>query len=134
VFGYTVINDVSARAVQFRPHQMDLGKGADTFCPMGPAIVTADELVDAGNVRVRSWVNGELRQDASTAEWLFGVDELIEHASRYLTLESGDLITTGTPSGCGTFRDPPTWLAPGDDVVVEAEGIGQLRNRVVADW
>jgi 2-keto-4-pentenoate hydratase/2-oxohepta-3-ene-1,7-dioic acid hydratase in catechol pathway len=134
VFGYTVINDVSARAIQFRPHQMDLGKGVDTFCPMGPLIVTADELADVGNVRVRSWVNGELRQDASTAEWLFGVDELVEHASRYSTLEPGDLITTGTPSGCGTFRNPPTWLAPGDDVVVEAEGIGRLRNQVVAGW
>lgn len=134
VFGYTVINDVSARAVQFRPHQMDLGKGPDSFCPMGPVIVTADEIADVANVRVRSWVNGDLRQDASTAEWLFGVEALVEHASRYSTLESGDLITTGTPSGCGTFRTPPTWLAPGDEVVVEALGIGQLHSPVVAAW
>lgn len=134
VFGYTVINDVSARDVQFRAHQMDLGKGFDTFCPMGPWIVTRDEVPDPAAVRVRSWVNGELRQDASTSEWLYSVAELVEHASRYITLEAGDLVSTGTPAGCGTFRNPPLWLAPGDEVIVEASGVGRLRNRVVAGW
>lgn len=134
VFGYTVVNDVSGRDVQFRPNQMDLGKGFDTFCPMGPWLVTRDDLDDVGSVRVRSWVNGELRQDAVTSDWIYGVPELIEHASKHLTLEPGDVITTGTPAGCGTFRNPPMWLAPGDEVVVEAEGVARLRNPVVAGW
>lgn len=134
VFGYTVVNDVSARDVQFRPNQMDLGKGFDTFCPMGPWIVTPDEIGDLSSVTVRSWVNGDLRQDATCADWIFGIAELIAHASRHLTLESGDVITTGTPAGCGTFRQPPLWLAPGDEVIVEASGIGQLRNHVSAGW
>lgn len=134
VFGYTIVNDVSGRDVQFRANQMDLGKGFDTFCPMGPWIVTADEVPDPGTVRVRSIVNGEVRQNASTAEWIYSVPELIAHASRHLTLESGDVITTGTPAGCGTFRNPPLWLQPGDEMVVEADGIGSLRNPVVAGW
>lgn len=134
VFGYTVVNDVSGRDVQFRPGQMDLGKGFDTFCPMGPWLVTADEIPDPSDVRVRSWVNGEPRQDASTAQWIYSVPELIEHASRHLTLEPGDIITTGTPAGCGTFRHPPLWLAPGDEVVVAADGVGELRNPVTAGW
>jgi 2-keto-4-pentenoate hydratase/2-oxohepta-3-ene-1,7-dioic acid hydratase in catechol pathway len=134
VFGYTVVNDVSGRDVQFRPNQVDLGKGFDTFCPMGPWLVTADEIPDPSSVRVRSWVNGELRQDATTQQWIYSVPELIEHASRYLTLEPGDVIITGTPAGCGTFRHPPLWLAPGDEVVVAADGVGELRNPVTADW
>lgn len=134
VFGYTVINDVSGRDVQFRANQMDLGKGFDTFCPMGPYLVTVDEAPDVTNLNVRSWVNGELRQDATTAEWLYGIPELVAHASRHLTLEPGDLITTGTPAGCGTFRNPPLWLRPGDEVIVEVGGIGRLSNPVVAGW
>jgi 2-keto-4-pentenoate hydratase/2-oxohepta-3-ene-1,7-dioic acid hydratase in catechol pathway len=134
VFGYTLINDISARDVQFRPNQMDLGKGFDTFCPMGPWIVTADSIPDVDAVTVRSWVNGDLRQDSSTAEWIYDVPALLEHASRHLTLEIGDVITTGTPAGCGTFRNPPLWLRDGDDVVIEASGVGRLRNRVVRGW
>lgn len=134
VFGYTVINDVSGRDVQFRANQMDLGKGFDTFCPMGPWIVTADEVARVDRVAVRSWVNGQLRQDATTADWLFSVPELLEHASRHLTLEPGDLVTTGTPAGCGTFRTPPLWLQPGDEVIVEADVVGRLSNPVVAGW
>lgn len=134
VFGYTMINDVSGRDVQFRANQMDLGKGFDSFCPMGPWIVTADEVPDPGGIRLRSIVNGEVRQDATTAEWIYSIPELIAHASRHLTLETGDVITTGTPAGCGTFRNPPLWLRPGDDVIVEADGIGSLRNPVVAGW
>jgi 2-keto-4-pentenoate hydratase/2-oxohepta-3-ene-1,7-dioic acid hydratase in catechol pathway len=134
VFGYTLVNDISGRDVQFRANQMDLGKGFDTFCPMGPWVVTPDELANVNNVRVRSWVNGELRQDSSTAEWLYDVPALLEHASRHLTLETGDIITTGTPAGCGTFRRPPLWLRDGDTVVIEATGVGELSNRVVKGW
>lgn len=134
VFGYTLVNDISGRDVQFRANQMDLGKGFDTFCPMGPWVATVDELGDVGNVQVRSWVNGDLRQDSNTSEWLYGVPELLEHASRHITLETGDIVTTGTPAGCGTFRTPPLWLHEGDEVMIEATGLGQLRNRVVRGW
>lgn len=133
VFGYTLVNDVSGRDVQFRANQMDLGKGFDTFCPMGPWIVSRDEL-DVADVRLTSRINGELRQDASTATWIYDVPALVEHASRFITLETGDIITTGTPAGCGTFRTPPLWLRPGDTMVIAAEGLGELTNRVVAGW
>lgn len=134
VFGYTLINDISGRDIQFRPNQMDLGKGLDTFCPLGPWIVSADEFADINDVKVRTWVNGELRQDASTADWIFDVPALVEHASRYMTLETGDIITTGTPAGCGTFRHPPLWLVDGDLVMIEADGLGQLTNGVIKGW
>lgn len=134
VFGYTVINDVSDRGVQFRPNQMVLGKGFDTFCPMGPVVVTADEITDPAALTVRSRVNGQVRQESSTDQMLFDVPTLIAHVSRRLTLEPGDLITTGTPAGCGTFRIPPLWLQPGDTVEVEVDRIGILRNPVVAGW
>jgi len=137
VFGYTVINDVSARAIQFKEpgaQWITHGKGFDTFCPMGPMVVTADELPDPQRLRVRSYVNGELRQDASTEEMLFPVATLIEYWSRHITLERGDVLSTGTPAGCGTFRNPPLWLAPGDEVTVEVDAIGQLTNPVVAGW
>lgn len=134
VAGYTVVNDVSDRGVQFRPNQMVLGKGCDTFCPMGPALVTPDELGDLAGCAVRSRVNGELRQDARVGDLIFDVPALVAHASRAVTLEPGDIITTGTPAGCGTFRDPPLWLAPGDVVEVAVEGVGSLVNPVVAGW
>jgi len=134
VFGYTVVNDVSDRGVQFRPNQMVLGKGFDSFCPMGPALVTADELRDLGARAVQSFVNGELRQNARVSDMLFDIPTLIAHASQNITLEPGDLITTGTPAGCGTFRNPPLWLRPGDVVDVAGEGIGKLSNPVVAGW
>jgi 2,4-didehydro-3-deoxy-L-rhamnonate hydrolase len=134
VFGYTVVNDVSDRGVQFRPQQMVLGKGFDTFCPMGPALVTADELPELAGLAVQSYVNGELRQDARVSDMLFDIPALIAHASQNITLEPGDLITTGTPAGCGTFRHPPLWLRPGDTVDVAVEGIGTLSNPVVAGW
>lgn len=134
IFGYTVINDVSDRGVQFRPNQMVLGKGFDTFCPMGPVIVTADELPELGALAVSSHVNGEPRQYARVSDMLFDIPTLIAHASQHLTLEPGDLITTGTPAGCGTFRTPPLWLKPGDVVDVAVEGIGTLSNPVVAGW
>lgn len=134
VFGYTVINDVSDRGVQFRPNQMVLGKGFDTFCPMGPALVTPDEIDDLGSCAVRSIVNGEVRQSATVSDMLFDIPTLISHASQHITLEPGDVITTGTPAGCGTFRNPPLWLRPGDVVVVEVEGVARLSNPVIAGW
>lgn len=134
VFGFTVINDVSDRGVQFRPNQMVLGKGFDTFCPMGPALVTPDEISDLAACAVRSYVNGELRQDARVSDMLFDIPTLIAHVARNITLEPGDVITTGTPAGCGTFRTPPLWLRPGDVVDVEVEGVGKLTNPVIAGW
>lgn len=134
VFGYTVINDVSDRGVQFRANQMVLGKGFDTFCPMGPALVTADELPELASLAVQSYVNGELRQNARVCDMLFDIPALIVHAAQNITLEPGDVITTGTPAGCGTFRHPPLWLRPGDIVDVVVEGIGTLSNPVVAGW
>lgn len=134
VFGYTVINDVSDRSVQFRPNQMVLGKGFDSFCPMGPQLVTANELPDLDHLAVQSYVNNELRQNATVSEMIFDIPTLIAHASQHLTLEVGDLITTGTPAGCGTFRNPPLWLQAGDTVDVLVEGVGRLSNPVVAGW
>jgi 2-keto-4-pentenoate hydratase/2-oxohepta-3-ene-1,7-dioic acid hydratase in catechol pathway len=128
VFGYTVVNDVSARDVQVRHKQWDLGKSFDTFCPMGPWITTADEL-DGRDTRVRGWVNGELRQDGRTQDMIFGIAALIETCSRGITLHPGDVIATGTPAGVGMGFDPPKWLAAGDVVRVEIDGIGAIENR-----
>jgi len=137
VFGYTVFNDVGSRGVQFpkRPgmgRQADLGKNFDTFMPMGPVIVTPDEIPDLAQVHIRAWVNGEVRQDAYLAEQLFPVPVLIEWISSIITMEPGDCISTGTPAGCGTFRQPPVFLQPGDVVKVAEDTIGELENRVVA--
>jgi 2-keto-4-pentenoate hydratase/2-oxohepta-3-ene-1,7-dioic acid hydratase in catechol pathway len=127
VFGYTVVNDVSARDVQVRHQQWDLGKSFDTFCPMGPWIVTADEL-DGRDTRVRGWVNGELRQDGLTKDMIFDIPTLIETCSRGITLHPGDVIATGTPSGVGMGFTPPKWLQRGDRVRVEIDGIGAIEN------
>lgn len=132
VFGYTVANDVSARDVQFGDGQWVRGKSLDTFCPVGPAIVTADEIADPQALKLTTRVNGETVQDSSTAEMLFGVAELIAFCSRNFTLEPGDLLLTGTPWGCGEFMDPVRSLQPGDVVETEVAGIGTLRNPVVA--
>jgi 2-keto-4-pentenoate hydratase/2-oxohepta-3-ene-1,7-dioic acid hydratase in catechol pathway len=134
VFGYTLLNDVSARDVQFKDAQVTLGKNPDGFCPLGPELVTADEIADPGDVRVASYVNGEQMQSASTSEWLFPIPALIESITRLITLEPGDLVSTGTPAGVGCFRKPPVYLQPGDEVTIEAEGIGRLTNPVVAGW
>src|SRR5207237_4627877 len=128
VFGVTIVNDVTARDVQMRHQQWDLGKSFDTFCPMGPWIVTADEL-DGTRTRVRCWVNGELRQDAPTADLIFDIPTLIETCSRGITLFPGDVIATGTPAGVGMGLDPPRFLKPGDRVRVEIEGLGAIENR-----
>jgi 2-keto-4-pentenoate hydratase/2-oxohepta-3-ene-1,7-dioic acid hydratase in catechol pathway len=134
VFGYTVVNDVSARDVQFKDEQITLGKNADSFCPMGPEILTADEIADPGALHVRTRVNGALVQDDTTASWLFGLDALIAFASATITLEPGDIVTTGTPAGVAAFRPDQPWLAPGDEVTVEVTEIGALTNPVVAGW
>lgn len=135
VFGYTVVNDVSAREWQFAPDaQFMLGKAQDTFCPLGPVVVTREEVPNPGALRLSATVNGERRQDSTTAECIFDVAALLETLTRYVTLEPGDVISTGTPAGVGLFRSPQVWLQPGDEVVVEIEGIGRLRNPVVAGW
>jgi 5-carboxymethyl-2-hydroxymuconate isomerase len=132
VFGYTVANDVSARDLQFSDGQWVRSKSIDGFCPVGPVVVTADEISDPQALALRTMVNGDVKQDSSTAEMLFGVAELICYCSRSFTLEPGDLLLTGTPWGCGEFMDPPQSLHPGDRVVVAVEGIGELVNPVVA--
>ena len=134
VFGYTVVNDVSARNVQFTDNQITLGKNPDTFCPLGPVVVTRDEIPDPSALHVATYVNGERRQHGATADWLFDVPTLLEFVTRTITLEPGDLVTTGTPSGVAAFRKPPIWLRPGDTVAVEAERIGRLVNPVIAGW
>jgi 2-keto-4-pentenoate hydratase/2-oxohepta-3-ene-1,7-dioic acid hydratase in catechol pathway len=128
VFGYTIVNDVTARDVQVRHQQWDLGKSFDTFCPMGPWITTADEL-DGRATRVRGWVNGELRQDGDTKDMIFDIPTLIETCSRGITLYPGDVIATGTPSGVGMGFKPPKWLVAGDVVRIEIDGIGAIENR-----
>jgi 2-keto-4-pentenoate hydratase/2-oxohepta-3-ene-1,7-dioic acid hydratase in catechol pathway len=128
VFGYTIVNDVTARDVQMRHQQWDMGKSFDTFCPMGPWIVTADEL-DGTRTRVRCWVNGELRQDARTESLIFDIPTLIETVSRGITLFPGDVIATGTAAGVGMGFKPPRYLRSGDVVRVEVDGIGAIENR-----
>ena len=128
VWGYTVVNDVTARDVQTRHAQWHLGKSFDTFCPMGPWVVTADEL-DGRHTRVRGWVNGELRQDARTEDMIFDIPSLIETCSRGITLLPGDVIATGTPAGVGMGMNPPQYLKPGDVVRIEIDGIGAIENR-----
>ena len=130
VFGYTIVNDVTARDVQMRHQQWDMGKSFDTFCPMGPWIVTADEL-DGTKTRVRCWVNGELRQDAPTGNMIFDIPTLIQTVSRGITLYPGDLIATGTPAGVGMGFKPPRYLRSGDVVRIEIDGIGSIENRFV---
>ncbi len=131
VFGYTCCNDVSARDAQFGDGQWTRGKSFDTFCPLGPSIVTASEIVDPQHLRVRCRVNGQTLQDDSTAHMIFGVADIVSYASQFITLEPGDVIATGTPQGVGFARIPPVYLAHGDVVEVEIEGVGTLRNPVV---
>lgn len=129
VFGYTIVNDVTARDLQAKHEQWFLGKSIDTFCPMGPWIVTADS-VDAENLPIRCWVNGELRQNANTQDLLFNIPNLIETISASMTLEPGDIIATGTPEGVGIGFSPPKFLKDGDEIVTEIEGIGKITNRI----
>jgi len=128
VFGYTAANDVTARDLQYGDGQWVRGKSLDTFCPLGPALVTADAIPDPQQLAIRCTVNGVTLQDSSTAEMIFNVAHLVSYASQAFTLEPGDLILTGTPNGVGHFRTPPVYLQPGDRVVVEVERIGRLEN------
>ena len=131
VFGYTVVNDVSARDAQSGDGQWVRAKSMDTFCPTGPVVVRADEIPDPQRLRVWTAVNGEVMQDASTADMIFGVAELLAYCSSNFTLEPGDLLITGTPWGVVVVRKPPITLQPGDVVETGVDGIGTLRNRVV---
>lgn len=132
VAGYTVLNDVSAREFQFdvSPPQTSFAKSMDTFTPMGPLLITRDEVTDPARLELRSWINNTLMQDGSTADMIFPVAQLLSYLSRYITLEPGDVIATGTPSGVGCFRSPPVYLQPGDRIRMEIAGIGVLENWV----
>jgi 2-keto-4-pentenoate hydratase/2-oxohepta-3-ene-1,7-dioic acid hydratase in catechol pathway len=131
VFGYTIVNDVTARALQRRHGQWLTGKGPDTFCPMGPCILSADEVPDIGELNVLTSVNGEIRQDGSLSDLIFDIPTLIATISSVMTLEVGDVIATGTPSGVGAGFDPPRYLRPGDVVEITVDPIGTLANPVV---
>ena len=131
IFGYTVINDVTARALQAQHVQFFIGKSAATFCPMGPCIVTADEISDIAAARLRTTVNGETRQDACVSELIFDIGTLIEAISAAVLLQPGDVIATGTPSGVGIGFDPPVYLKGGDVVEVSIDGVGTLSNPVI---
>jgi 2,4-diketo-3-deoxy-L-fuconate hydrolase len=131
VRGYLCANDVSARDLQFADGQWTRGKSPDTFCPVGP-LVPAAEIPDPHDLRIRAIVSGEVLQDSTTANLIFGIDDIIAHASLTSTLEPGDLILTGTPAGVGVFRVPKRMLRPGEEVTIEIEGIGTLTNPVVA--
>jgi 2-keto-4-pentenoate hydratase/2-oxohepta-3-ene-1,7-dioic acid hydratase in catechol pathway len=132
VGGYVCLNDVSARDLQVRSTQWMLGKAIDDFLPSGPWLVTPEEIPDPQRLGVRCTLNGEVVQDSSTEQMIFGVAELVAFISRTITLEAGDVIATGTPSGVGMARTPPRWLVDGDEVTVEIERIGALTNRVRA--
>ncbi len=133
VFGYTAFNDVSARDFQMATSQWMMGKTFDTFAPFGPAIVTADEIEDPHDLDISLTLNGETMQHSNTREMIFRIPALIAHLSSVFTLEPGDIIATGTPSGVGFARKPPVWLKPGDEVRVRIEGVGELVNPVVGE-
>lgn len=133
VFGYTILHDVSARDFQMATSQWMIGKTFDTFAPMGPAIVTADEIPDPHNLRISLTLNGATMQDSNTGNLIFKIPQLIAYLSSVFTLETGDVIATGTPAGVGFARKPPVYLKPGDEVRIRIEGIGELMNPVVAE-
>ena len=136
IMGYTILHDVSARDVQFKApqhNQITLGKNFDTFAPMGPCIVTADELGDPSTLWLCTFVNGQLLQNGSNQEWVFPLPGLLAFLSEIMTLEPGDIVTTGTPAGVGVFRKPQVFLKPGDRVVLEIERIGRLENAVIME-
>lgn len=130
VYGYTIVNDVTSRILQTRHQQWFLGKSLDGFCPMGPALVTADAVPDVSQLRLQTWVNGERRQDARIADLIFDIPTLIETLARSITLEPGDVIATGTPAGVGMGYSPPRYLKQGDRVTIGIEPIGLLENPV----
>jgi acylpyruvate hydrolase len=128
--GFCIADDVSARDLQGREPQWTRAKGADTFCPFGPWVTTADEVPDPGNLSLRTWVNGELRQDSNTSNLIFGCAELVRFISETCTLQPGDLILTGTPNGVGQAQDPPRFLQPGDRVRIAIDGLGEIEHPV----
>jgi 2-keto-4-pentenoate hydratase/2-oxohepta-3-ene-1,7-dioic acid hydratase in catechol pathway len=130
VAGFSIIHDVSVRDWQYRTPTWTLGKSFDTHGPLGPVLVTTDELGDGSDLRIRTWVNGDLRQDASTSDMVFNCAEMIEYLTTVFVLEPGDVLATGTPAGVGAGFDPPRWLRAGDRVRIEIEGIGALENPV----
>ena len=133
VAAYTIVNDVSARDFQMATSQWLMGKTFDTFAPMGPYLVTADEIADPHVLDIGLTINGEVLQNSNTRELIFRIPELVAHLSSVMTLETGDVVSTGTPPGVGFARKPPRFLRPGDDVVVHVQGLGELRNPVVAE-
>jgi 2-keto-4-pentenoate hydratase/2-oxohepta-3-ene-1,7-dioic acid hydratase in catechol pathway len=133
VAGYTISNDVSARDLQFGDRQWVRGKSLDTFCPLGPWLVTRDEIPDPHDLSIRCTLNGDVMQDSTTAEMIFGVTTLIEFISRAFTLLPGDVIATGTPDGVGVFRSPQVFMKSGDVVTLEVEGLGQLTNHCIEE-
>ena len=133
VFGYTMVNDVSARDYQMKTTQWLMGKTFDTFAPMGPWIVTADEIADPHALDIRMTISGQVLQNSNTRELIFRIPQLIEFLSSVVTLEPGDVVSTGTPAGVGFGFKPPRWLKAGDECIVSVAGIGELRNPVVAE-
>ena len=131
VLGYCNMNDISERDLQMRSGQWLLGKTLDKFLPIGPYVVTADEIPDPQNLSVKGWLNGELRQDSNTSDMIFSVAEVIAYASKVMTLSPGDVISTGTPEGVIMGMTPRVWMQPGDEYVVEISGLGKLTNRMV---
>lgn len=131
VYGYTVFNDITARDIQKNEHQWYRGKSFDTFGPVGPKIIKQDDFGGPFNISLKSYVNGELRQDGNTTDMVFGVYSLISYISQSITLHPGDLISTGTPSGVGVFMKEKKLLKPGDEVICEVERIGRITNKVV---
>jgi 2-keto-4-pentenoate hydratase/2-oxohepta-3-ene-1,7-dioic acid hydratase in catechol pathway len=133
IAGYCIVNDVSEREYQIeRGGQWTKGKSCDTFCPMGPWVVTADEIADAGKLQVRTEVNGERRQDSNTADLIFGIDHIVSYCSQFMTLNPGDVIPTGTPSGVAMGFKPPRFLKAGDTMRLTIEGLGEQAQRLVA--
>lgn len=132
IFGYTLLNDISARDIQFKDAQITLGKNLAGYAPIGPCVVTADALPDPANVALRTRLNGRTLQDGSTSDWLFPLPRLLGFLSHIMPLEPGDIVSTGTPAGVGVFQRPAVFMEPGDVIEVEADGIGVLRNRIAA--
>jgi 2-keto-4-pentenoate hydratase/2-oxohepta-3-ene-1,7-dioic acid hydratase in catechol pathway len=133
IYGYTIVNDVSARDVQFATTQWSLSKSFPTFCPLGPAIVTADEIVDPHQLAISLSIDGEILQNSNTRELIFGIPALIEYISSITPLLPGDIVSTGTPAGVGIGRTPKRWLKTGETVTVTVEGLGSLSNPVVSE-
>ncbi len=133
VYGYTIVNDVSARDVQFASSQWSMSKSFPTFCPLGPAIVTSDEIPDPHNLAIRLTIDGETLQDSNTRELVFNIPDLVEYLSSITPLLPGDIVSTGTPPGVGLGRNPKRWLKPGETVTITIQGLGSLSNPVVAE-